>query len=330
MNGKTCPLPPATCDLSIIIVNWNTRDLLAECLESVCDDQLQMIGEQTPITEIIVVDNASTDGSVGMVRDRFPSVHLRENSENIGFARANNQAIRMAMGRFILLLNSDTVVQPNALQLLIEALERYPKAGAAGPQVLNPDGTLQNCYGSLPSIFSELIGPYAFDTLTKPWGRIGGRMHKTLMPNERCKAVDRVSFACTMIRREALEQVGLLDERFEFYSEDYDYFMRLRQVGWETIFCPQSRIVHHWGASSSQRSEWSLRQLYRSKRLYSAKHQGATAETVLRFGFAVRFAIKWVIGAIRYLLGQPNAYRQMARYRLLMHDMLQTVTSVLP
>lgn len=249
-----------------------------------------------------------------------------ENSENVGFSRANNQALRVAAGRYLLLLNSDTEVFPGALPALIDALEAHPQAGAAGPQVFNPDGTLQNCYGSLPSVASEIIGPYALDFLTKPWGKLGGRMPSIAIDKDGCRVVDRVSFACTMIRRAALDQVGLLDERFQFYSEDYDWFLRLQNAGWQTIFCPQARIMHHWGASSSQRSEWSLRQLYRSKRFYFAKHQGAAAEAVLRLGLMVRFALKWLMGAARYLYDKPAATRQMALYQRLMQDILQRVT----
>lgn len=253
-------------------------------------------------------------------------MQLIENRENLGFARANNQALRVAAGRYLLLLNSDTEVFPDALSALIAALEAHPQAGAAGPQVFNPDGTLQNCYGSLPSVASEIIGPYALDFLTKPWGKLGRHTQSRTVDENGCQVVDRVSFACTMIRRAALEQVGLLDERFQFYSEDYDWFLRLRNAGWQTVFCPQARIMHHWGASSSQRSEWSLRQLYRSKRLYFAKHQGAAAEAVLRLGLTVRFALKWLMGAAKHLYNKPAATRQMALYRRLMQDMLQRVT----
>lgn len=309
--------------LSVIIVNWNTRELLERCIESVA---LCLSDFALGTAEIWVIDNASIDGSAALVRQRFPSVHLIENARNVGFACANNQALRVATGRYLLLLNSDTEVFPGALPTLINALEAHPQAGAAGPQVLNPDGSLQNCYGPHPSVASEIVGPFAFDVFTKPWGKIGARVYKNKMTDGRCTVVDRVSFACTMIRREALEQVGLLDERFEFYSEDYDWFMRLRQAGWQTIFCPQPQIIHHWGASSNQRSEWSLRQLYRSKRLYFVKHQGVAADAALRLGLIVRFALKWAMGTANYLYDKPYAARQMSLYQRLMQDMLQRVT----
>ena len=143
-------------DLSIVIVNWNTCDLLAQCLESVASQKLTVNSEQSAVTdhqplstdhcslftETIVVDNASTDGSVAMVRERFPSVRLIENQSNVGFARANNQALALCQGRYVLLLNSDTVVHPGALKALVEFMDAHPQAGAAGARLLNGDGTL--------------------------------------------------------------------------------------------------------------------------------------------------------------------------------------------
>jgi hypothetical protein len=133
--------------------------------------------------------------------------------------------------------------------------------------------------------------------------------------------VDRVSFACTLIRRTALEQVGLLDESFEFYSEDYDWFRRLREAGWKALYCPQAEIIHHWGASSRQRSEWALRQLYRSKRRYFAKHDGATAERILRLGLALRFAVKIAVALVTYPFRRGEAARQARQYYCLIQDM---------
>jgi GT2 family glycosyltransferase len=245
------------------------------------------------------VDNASQDGSVAMVEEKFPEVHLIANTENLGFSRANNLALKKARGKYLLLLNSDTEVLPSALQHLIEALQATPTAGAAGPQMLNPDGSLQNCYGSLPTVFDELIGPYWLDFLNKPWGKFGGRLAKKQQQSKDCFSVDRVSFAGTLIRREMLEQVGYLDETYLFYSEDYDWFMRLKKAGWEAIFCPQAYISHHWGGSSRKNNEWALSQLYHSKRLYFAKHHGPFSEQILRFGLAARFALKGSIAALK-------------------------------
>lgn len=325
----TPPLPPSpppsippSPSLSIIIVNWNTRDLLANCLQSVVSAPSPPLPlSLSPSREVIVVDNASTDGSAAMVRERFPWVQLIENPDNVGFARANNQAINQAIGRHVLLLNSDTEVHPEALQTLVELLESHPKAGAAGPRVLNPDGSLQNSYGSLPTVLDELLGPYWADFLTKPWGGLGRRLWDIRRVTNAPFAVDRVSFACTLIRRTALDQVGALDEEFEFYSEDYDWFKRLKDAGWKALYCPQAEIMHHWGASSRQRSEWSLRQLYRSKRRYVAKHHGVNAEWALRMGLASRFFVKMVIAWATFPVRRAEAARQAHLYQRLIQDM---------
>lgn len=310
---------------SIIIVNWNTRELLANCLTSVASFGLKVEGPAfnlEPSTfETFVVDNASSDGSTAMVRERFSWVRLIENVENVGFARANNQALRVASGRYLLLLNSDTEVRPGALDALIAVLEAHPEAGAAGPRVLNPDGSPQNSFGSLPTVLDELLGPYWADFFTKPWGWLGRRLSRGRSEANAPRAVDRVSFACTLIRRAALDQVGLLDEGFAFYSEDYDWFTRLKDAGWKALYCPQAEIMHHWGASSRQRSEWALRQLYRSKRRYFAKHHGVYAEWILRLGLTLRFVAKIAVTLAAFPAHRAEAARQARLYHHLIQDM---------
>lgn len=293
-------------DLSIAIVSWNTRDLLRRCLQTI----FETAGDLA--LEVIVVDNASSDGSPVMVHEQFPQVRLLENNDNRGFACANNQAIALSRGRYVLLLNSDTEVQPAALRLLIDALDTQPQAGAAGPMMLNLDGTPQNSYGDLPSVLAEIIGPYLFDFINKPWGILGRHQSSRRNDQRKVSQTDRVSFACTLIRRATLEQVGVLDESFIFYSEDYDWFKRAKDAGWDVLFCPEPRVKHHWGASSSQKSDWSLRQLYNSKRVYFAKHYGRAAESGLRLGLMVRFMLKWLLAFITFPL-QPERSRQQAR-----------------
>ena len=256
-----------------------------------------------------------------MVYSRFPQVQLIANRENVGFAQANNQAIALSSGRYVLLLNSDTEVQPSALHLLIEALDDRPRAGAAGPKMLNPDGTFQNSYGALPSVLAEIIGPYLFDFITKPWGRLGHRWTSQALKDKDCIKTDRVSFACTLIRKDALNQIGVLDEIYVFYSEDYDWFKRLKDAGWEVIFCPQPQVKHIWGASSRQKSEWSLRQLYTSKRQYYAKHHGRMAETALRAGLIARFTLRIAWALSTYPLHCERSAQQAQLYYRLIQSM---------
>lgn len=282
----------SSIELTIVIVNWNTREYLKRCLDSVAREIAQ---NATPKTQVITVDNASSDGSCQMIREDYEWVHLIENRQNLGFAEANNQALGECHGRYVLLLNSDTELGAGSLSTLISGLELNAHAGAAGPLVLNPDGSWQPSYGKLPSVTSEIIGPYLFDFVLKPWGRIGHHLWADGIQEQQFVEVERVSFACTMIRQEVLQEVGLLDESYEFYSEDYDWFLRLKKAGWQTIFCPNARVMHHWGGSSTQRSDWARRQLYRSKRLYFRKHHGHWAEWVLRCGLILRFMIAFLV-----------------------------------
>jgi N-acetylglucosaminyl-diphospho-decaprenol L-rhamnosyltransferase len=290
-NGLTIDNPQLNLDLSILIVNWNTCDLLAKCLASV------YAHPPSGSFEVIVVDNASADGSVDMVRERYPQVRLIANNENLTFARGNNQGILLALNKSknIMLLNSDTEVFSGALDSLLEIFATESTAGAVGPMMLNPDMTTQSSYGSLPSIVGEIVGPYLLDELTKPWGRIG--RHYTSI-NNNPKQVERVSFACIMIRSEIFAEVGLLDESFVFYSEDYDFFKRLEGTAWKVLFCPEAQVVHHWGGSSRKRSFWATRQLYRSKRLYFEKHYGVPIRKKLDAGLTVRFTSKLLLGKL--------------------------------
>jgi len=252
--------------LDIIIVNWNTRDLLAQCLASVF--------AHPPAEPFIVwvVDNASTDGSPAMVRSRFPQVRLVENRENVGFARANNQAIRQSKGDAILLLNSDTEVQAGALATLGDFLSRHPTAGAVGPQTLNPDGSLQtSCYPA-PTLPRELWRLFHLDAL-HPYGvyRMTGWSRR--QPRE----VEVLLGACLLVRREVINRVGLLDEDYFMYSEEVDFCYRIRRAGWRLYWVPQAKIIHYGGQSTRQAAADMFLRLYHGKLMYFRKNYGPFA-----------------------------------------------------
>ena len=252
--------------LSIIIVNWNTRGLLAQCLTSLYADAPFA---SFALFETFVVDNASTDGSAPMVRERFPQVHLIENSENVGFARANNQAIRQSRGCYVLLLNSDTEARPGALETLVGFMDAHPQAGAAGARLLNADGTLQpSCHPMLTPwrefwrlLFLERIRRRAtYDMAHWDPGT----------PRE----VEVIKGACLMLRREGLDQVGLLDERYFMYTEEMDLCYRLRRAGWRLYWVPEARVVHYEEGSTRKVAEPMYIQLYRSKVQFYRKGGG--------------------------------------------------------
>lgn len=254
-------------DLSIIVVNWNTRDLLSKCLSSVYRTVTDLR------FEILIVDNASTDGSCEMVRRRFPAVRLIENNKNVGFARANNQALEISRGRHILLLNSDTVVHSGALQAMCEFLDQNPQSGVVGAKLLNPDGSFQASYADFPTILSELL------LLTKLYRLF----HPSCFPShslaesQQVTEADWVPGACLMIRRETLKQVGGLDEDYFMYSEEVDWCWRVKENGWKVIYLPDAEISHWGGQSINQIPLHKRARVYGGKLLFFRKHQGHAA-----------------------------------------------------
>lgn len=250
-------------DLSVLIVNWNVRDLLATCLDS-------LFVEQHPFQyEVIVVDNASTDGSIEMLRERFPSIRVIQNQTNPGFAQGNIQAFAQSSGRYVLMLNPDTELGPGALDKLYYFMEENPKVAAVGPDLRNPDGSRQ-------------MGCYPFPTLSREAWRL---LHLDrfyaygVYPVQRwdehsIRQVDVIQGACLLLRRAALEMVGFLDADYYMYTEEVDLCYRLKQAGWQIQWLPAARIVHYGGQSTHQATEAMFIRLYESKTLFFRKRYG--------------------------------------------------------
>lgn len=259
-------------DLSISIVSWNTRDLLDECVRSVYETT------EGIEFEVIVVDNASSDGSAEMIAERYPGVTLIANSENTGFARANNQALAVFRGSCFVLLNPDTVCHPGALASLVEFLKREPGTGAVGPLVVNPDGTLQYSWARFPSVVSEVLG--RLDRRPRGRARVSATAKEAVEqgPFE----VDWVGGVCMAVRRDTIEHIGLMDERLFMYSEETDWCLRMRRAGWRVFVEPRACVVHHGGRSSSQAPVETLKRLADSKIAYFSKHHGAASASAVR------------------------------------------------
>jgi N-acetylglucosaminyl-diphospho-decaprenol L-rhamnosyltransferase len=260
-------------EISVAIVNWNTRELLLRCLASVA--------AQTGVAvETLVVDNASTDGSADAVAKKFPEVVLIRNAENRGFAAATNQALARAGAPFWLLLNPDTELTPGALSALRDALAAQPGIWAAGPQLLNPDGSLQPSGRRFPTLGREaLAGVLPEAVRQSAWWqrRTFGRTDFTV-PAE----VDEVSGACFLARREAWARVGPLDERFFLFYEEIDWFLRMAAAGGRVLYAPQAKVYHHWGAGMLQTGGASTLHNYRSRFRFWRKHGGRPAEIAAR------------------------------------------------
>lgn len=261
------PSTVETIDVSVVIVSWNTRDLLAACLASVAREA-QASGL---VVETIVVDNDSTDGSPDMVRERFPEVELIALAENRGFAAANNLVIERARGRAVLLLNPDTELLPGALGALWRALHAAPHVGLVGPLLLNPDGSLQSAGYRFPGLVQALIDLFPLHPRLVASG-LNGRVS----PGDGLSpvAIDHPLGACMLVRQEAIAQVGLLDEGYFMYSEEIDWCRRMRTAGWSILTAPAARVIHHGGQSTSQIAPVMLRHLHRSRARYFRRYHG--------------------------------------------------------
>lgn len=231
--------------LSILIVSWNTRELLRTCLQN-------LAGELHDLdAEVFLVDNDSADDSAKMVASCFPWVKLIANDSNRGFAAANNQALRLSKGQDILLLNPDTEVQPGSIKTLLKFLDDHPKCGIVAPQLLNTDSSVQRSCRAFPTfagMLYELLGLSRMFPDSKTFGH-----YKMLDFNHdvQCQ-VDQPEGACLLIRRSVIEQVGELDEGYWMLFEEVDWCYRIKKAGWEIWFEPASQVVHHYGQSIKQ------------------------------------------------------------------------------
>jgi GT2 family glycosyltransferase len=258
-----------TLDLSICIPTLQAKDLLRECLRSI-------YAQTRCAFEIIVVDNASRDGTVEMLRAEFPAVRVIVNATNVGFAKAMNQALRVSQGRYALLLNNDTVVLSNALDRLVAFADAHAEIGICGPKILNRDGTLQKqCRRSYATPWDLFCYFSGLSTLF-PRSPLFARYLMTYRDEDETHPADAISGACMLIRRAVLEQIGWLDERFFAYQEDTDYCLRAQRAGWRVYYYPEAQIIHYASQGGSRvdpfRSIW---EWHRSYFLYYRKNLAA-------------------------------------------------------
>jgi GT2 family glycosyltransferase len=235
-------------DLSICIVNWNTEAVLRECLRSIYQQTKEIS------YEIFVVDNASKDGSVEMVRNLFPDVCLIVNQQNRGFAAANNQALRLAKGRYILFLNPDTVIHDGALEMMVQLMEKHPEAGAMGCKLLNGDGSVQHSIRQSPSFNVALLESTILGRLPFLRRRVKGFKMEGFS-FDRTEEVDAVCGAALLVRKDVLDEVGPMDEAYFMFIEELDLCQRIRVRGHKVYFTPEARITHLGGESRNQNPE---------------------------------------------------------------------------
>lgn len=283
-------------DVSIIIVAWNVRELLYNCIKSIYEQT------QGVKFEVIYVDNASKDGSVEMVVKEFPNVRVLKNRENKGFVAANNQGCEIAQGRYVLLLNSDTIILDDAIAETVKFADENPEAAAVGCKVLNPDGTLQrNCfmYYSHLNMLLLLLGFSKIFAKNKFFGR--SRM--TWWDFNDVREVEVIVGCYLLVRKHAIEQIGLMDEQYFMYSDELDWCYRFNKNGWKLMYTPYPKIIHYGGQTTKQAEARFLHQLYGSLMLFVRKHRSKPDFQITRFLTAMYFfsrAALWFAKSLFY------------------------------
>lgn len=283
-------------DVSIIIVNWNTRERLRECLQSLRECSYDGLTGET-----WVVDNASHDGSAAMARADFPEAQVLENAENVGFARANNQALAQAAGRHLLLLNSDCVALPGAIGAMSGFLDAHPKAGAAGCRLLNGDGSVQrSAWLSFPTLGSVASGGLWLDKIPILRNRLAREQRELARATEPTQVAHLLG-ACLMARREAVEQVGMLDDQYFMYLEETDWCRRFSQSGWSVWLVPSGSIIHYGQQSAGLAPDKATADWCRSMcRFYRAAYgAGAVQMSLLKLAIAASVCLRFAVSQAR-------------------------------
>lgn len=295
-------------DLSVVIVNWNTIDMLREVLASAFDN----CGAIT--MQMIVIDNASDDGSADMVRAEFPEALLIENNKNRGFAAANNQGFELANGRHILLLNSDTIVLGDVLAASVGYLDQHQDVGAMGCRVLNTDRSMQRTCAMWPSLTNLALQTSGLWKL--PPKKIFGRYLMLEWQRDSARPVESISGCYLMLRREVLEEVGALDEAFFFFGEETDWCRRMRNAGWRLMFAPVGEIIHHGSVSAKKLNHRRDLMLTDAMVRLHAKHGGPLAATGawgILFGHNLTRAVFWTLRAL--LQRRSNVQERATHFR---------------
>jgi GT2 family glycosyltransferase len=273
--------------LSIILVCWNNKEYLDQCLKSLYDTGMRNS------FDIVVVDNGSTDGSQQMLAVKYPQVKIIQNDSNLGLGKASNQGIEATQGRYVLLLNNDTIVNGAAFDAMVDFLEERPRAGAAGGKLLNPDGSIQTCYNHFSTLSEEFL-------VATRLGELIRRGYPAVMSGDEIKSVDWIGSACLMVRRATLDEVGLLDENYFIYGDEADLQYRIKKTGWGIYYLPDAATIHYGGRSMTR---WPRRKLvYRGKMLFYKKHYGFLRTLALRLMLGGLSLVKLVPWAVLYLL----------------------------
>lgn len=282
-------------DLSIVIVNYNTKDLLKQTIESVINNTKGIE------YEIWVVDNSSKDGSVEMVQEEFKSVKLIASKENLGFPKGNNVAIKKATGRYILLLNSDTKVIGDNLQHCVSYMDQHEEIGALGCKVELPDGTLDHaCKRGFPTPEASLYYFLKLNKIMKNKRKYGAYTASYLGEDE-IGEVDALMGAFMMIPRTVIDKVGMLDEEFFMYGEDIDWCYRIKEAGYKIMYYPKEKIIHYKGSSSKKKKAKTTYEFHRAMILFYRKHYNDKYNIFIKILVYIGVALRMILSMIKNL-----------------------------
>jgi GT2 family glycosyltransferase len=284
-------------DLSIIIVTWNSQEYIRNCLDSI------FLSSGNFNSEVIAVDNGSSDQTTKIVEELYPHVNLIQNKTNLGYAKANNQGIEEARGEYILLLNPDTQVLEDALSLMHEFMEQNQKVGALGPKLLNPDRTVQSSCREFPT-FSTLIWEFLGISQLFPKSKVFGRWRMGYFDFDKLKEVDQPMGSCLMLRRKILEDVGIFDENFEMFFNDVDLCYRIKKSGWKIYFYPDAKVIHHKGASTRKAKAKMIWLSHLAFYKFFKKHKTGLGNQLLLFLFFILLIFSAWVRILFFSLGK--------------------------
>lgn len=285
-------------DLTVIIVNYNSKDCLKTCLNSILTYSLKAK------IEIFVSDNNSHDGSIYMVKNYFPQVYLIENGDNIGYSAAANKAIRQSSGKYILILNNDTEILNNSIDTMVDIMDKMQDVGILGCRLLNSDGTLQQSFGYFNLGFlSEAIQKFFFNRYKRGNRFVGSYLNRI---HNKFREVDWISGACIMVRRKAIEDVELMDENYFMYFEEIDLCNRIREKGWKIYYTPEAKMIHHGGKSSNFNYDMIMIE-YRKSQMYFYKiHYGILYLKILKMYLILKTSFLYIRNSLKGLLKENN------------------------
>lgn len=285
-------------DLSIVLVCWNNKNYLEPCLRSLYEGNLHSR------FDVVVADNGSTDGSQDMLQEKFPQVQIIQNDRNLGLGKASNQGIEATRGRYILLLNNDTLVNGPSLDAMVDFLDREPAAGAVGGKLLHPDGSVQACYNNFPTLHEEFL-------IATRLGELLWKGYPGNISDNQVRSINWLGSACLMLRREALKKVGVLDEGYFIYGDEADLQYRLKKTGWQVYYLPYATTIHFGGRSMDR---WRRRKMVnRGKMLFFQKNYGPFRTGILRgmllllsLGKMLGWGVAWI-----FPVGRDRAQKEL-------------------